>query len=547
MSIAALLFLAGCSTNLLDTLNPLKSTEDEAKRGTIGFVEGFLGGVAADEPRATLIGRDVLSSGGTAADAAVAISFALSVTLPSSASLGGGGLCLVHGVKSNTTETLDFLPAIPSKIGTSSQPPAAVPGLVRGMAALHAKYGRLQWSQLIAPAEKLSRFGERVSRALARDLKQAEPVLMADPQLRKIFAAGKGDVLVREGEFLKQPDLSSVLGRLRARGAGDFYTGLVARQLVADVAGAGGVISKEDLRNYAPRWRPTLKVPYIKEANFHFATPPGASNVLAAQMMSVMVKDGGWEKASPTERAHLMAEATGRPLADRGRWLQGDGSAGGSPEKLISKDTIQHLLTGYRADRHVAWARAGAMTADDPGNRSGTGFVVADREGSAVACGLTLNNPFGAGRVAPGTGILLAALPGPNGRGPDALAPVLLVSDLFNVFYYAAVATGGSAAPSALANVTTRALFGVEGEAPQGALAAKRIHNGGIPDVTYYEQGMADDVVKALAAMGHRVEQTSSIGQVNVIFCPAGVPKKDGTSCATLTDPRGFGLGAGNE
>ena len=110
------LLLTACSSNPLESLNPFKSKEDEGKRGTIGFVIGFLGGVATDEPRATLVGRDILSSGGTAADAAVAVSMALSVTLPSSASLGAGGVCVVHDSKSNTTESLDFRSAVPKNI-----------------------------------------------------------------------------------------------------------------------------------------------------------------------------------------------------------------------------------------------------------------------------------------------------------------------------------------------------------------------------------------------------------------------------------------------
>lgn len=541
------LVLAACSSNPLDSLNPFSSKEDESLRGTIGFVQGVIGGVTTDEPKATLIGRDVLSSGGTAADAAVAVAFALSVTLPSSANLGGGGVCLVRDAPNNITETLNFLPLAPKNISPNSTYPVAVPGFVRGLATLHSKYGKLNWKQLVSPAEALARFGNQVSRAFAHDLKQLGPLNIADPSLQKMLSHKDGGRFVREGDFLKQLDLSSVLGRIRARGGGDFYNGPLAGQIVAAIKKAGGSLSLEQLRAFLPRWTPTLEIPYFQSTKFHFPMMPGSSGVLAAQIMAMTIKMDEWKDASPADRAHMLAEGTGRAYAARARWLNNDGLPKTDPAQLISEAAIEKLLTGFQLNQHVPVGNAGTSQAINVGKATGTSFVVVDREGSAVACSLTLNNLFGIGRIADGTGILLAAIPGPQGRGPDSLSLMLLINEVHNIFYFAGAASGGIESAGALATIGIRAIMGKEDENLEGAFYSRRLVNAGTSDVTHYEQGMDESILKDLANRGHHLSPAPAMGFVNAIFCSSGLPVKKELSCSMNTDPRGFGLASGAE
>lgn len=158
--------------------------------GVIEPVEGFFGGISADEPRAAIAGRDVLIAGGSAVDAVVAMGFTLAVTLPSSAGLGGGGACVTFDGRTVTPTHFDF----PATTAGGSR--IAIPALVRGLALVHARYGRIAWSQLLGPAESAARFGTPVSRALAHDLALAPAELTRDSATARIFAPN--GTLIRE-------------------------------------------------------------------------------------------------------------------------------------------------------------------------------------------------------------------------------------------------------------------------------------------------------------------------------------------------------------
>lgn len=518
---------------------------DDTRRGTIGFITGYPGGVAADEPRAARIGLDILSAGGGAVDAAVGVYFTLAVTLPSSASLGGGGVCVVHRHDkklAEPTEALDFLARPPANIPPNADRPTAVPGNVRGFFALHAKYGRLPWAQLISPAESLARLGTPVSRAFAADLAKVEAPLMAEPAARRIFGRADGSGARREGDIVTQIELASLLARLRNFGAGDLYIGATSRRFVEATNAAGGSLTELDLRDAKPVWLKTLRVP-VGNNVAHFPPPPAAAGGVAAQMVAMLARGDAFEDADENGRRHLLAETAMRTFGDRGRWLGDDGLATGDPAAILAKDHVEALMDGYSDQRHTPAASLPHPPERRVENPAATSFVVIDPDGDAVACALTMNGLFGTGRIAEGTGILLAALPGPGGRGPTSLGPMLVVNPSTGGLYMAGAASGGVSAPTALVNVAMRLLA----ETPvEQAMTARRIHHGGYPDMTFYEHGLDDAAVADLVARGHKVAPTPALGRVNIAYCPEGLPRGAET-CQVMADPRGFGLGTSSD
>lgn len=532
LALGATLFgLAACS--------PFGSnSSNESTRGTVGFVKGFIGGVAVDEPRAALVGRDVLSAGGTATDAAVAVYFALSVTLPSSASLGGGGVCLVRDHRSNTVETLDFRARAAVAAVPSGRVAVAVPGNPLGFYALHTKYGKLKWGELIRPAENLARFGNQISRALGQDIALNGQELLTHPDSQQMFGREDGNGLLREGDYLKQTELSGMLARIRSSGGAKLYSGPFARDFVTAVEAVGGDLSYDDLRAFHPQWRPTISVPWVKGTAFHFPSPPGTAGATEAQMAAMLRVDDVYEKSDAVVRAHLLSEVIERSLADRKNW-DGETQPSLAINQLASPERARELMHDFNNARRVVTGGAAAADLDPASQTSGSSFAVMDRDGSAVACSLSMNKPFGTGLVARGTGVVLAASPASTGGGPS-FASTILVSKIRNAIYLVSAASGGAVAPSSLVNVVVNAATDKDSTL-ESAMNLKRVHNGGRNGITYLESGTQDTVVKGLNQRGHRLAFVNSMGVVNAIMCVNGIPHEN-IDCSALADPRGFGL-----
>jgi gamma-glutamyltranspeptidase/glutathione hydrolase len=205
----------------------------------------------------------------------------------------------------------------------------------------------------------------------------------------------------------------------------------------------------------------------------------------------------------------------------------------------MSDSHLGNLIRNYRADRHLLPKQNSPSSKNIADNPSATSFVVVDRDGSAVACSLTMNNNFGTGRMAKGTGILLAAAPTDRAKGPTALSPIIVRNKNTNNLFFVGAVSGGIAAPTALVNVISRAMIG--NKKLSEAISTARVHHSGVPDITYYEPHLAEVAKSFLMQRGHQIAATRTLGFVNAIYCSRGLPV-DPETCLVKSDPRGNGL-----
>lgn len=425
---------------------------DRAFSGRLSGADGgVLGGVVlSEEPHASLVARDILEKGGNAVDAATALYFTLSVTYPASASLGGGGICLVHDSEKGTTESVDFLPR-----QTLSGGEAAIPGNVRGFSLMHARFGRLAWAELVSPAETMAATGFKLTRASAQRLVENAGLLRADPELAASYLNRAGQPLA-EHEMVTLPQLAASLALVRARGPAGLYASKEARTFADAAQAVGAGLSAEDLQNY----RPTVAISQRVEMDNEYLHLPSAA--LGAGAFSAQL----WQKIAA---GNVDALAAARQTA----------AALGAP---------------------------GAIP-DDMGS---TSFVVATGNGDAVACGVTNNGPFGTGKVARGTGIVLAKSPAAPvaGLAGAFLSPVLVTNRFTNNLFFAGASAGGPVATASVQKVLKETL--IDGDVPLSN-ALENAHPGPDP-------------------------------RVQALVCPQGLPR-GANECSFGVDPKGAGLG----
>ena len=249
---------------------------------------------------ATKVGEKVLSDGGNAYDAAVAIGFALAVVLPRAGNIGGGGFMLMYNEDNQEAFSIDYREKAPAasyqKMYLNNQGElikgkstygylaSGVPGTVAGLWEVHKKFGSLPWDKLLAPAIDLAENGFEVSVYMSDMLIRYHEKLSGFEETSKIFQKDYPNFLTKK--FI-QKDLAQSLKIIARNGRDGFYKGKIANHIAKDMSQNGGLITKADLENYQPVWRKPLVGTY-KDVNIITMGPPSSGGVHVLQMLNIL-------------------------------------------------------------------------------------------------------------------------------------------------------------------------------------------------------------------------------------------------------------------
>ncbi|MGB5297263.1 MAG: gamma-glutamyltransferase [Thiogranum sp.] len=524
------------------------------------------GAVASAHPQATAAGMEILSAGGNAFDAAVAVSAALAVVEPYSSGIGGGGFWLLHRASDGKQIMIDGRERAPlaaqrdlyldeqgdvvPRLSMDGALAAAVPGEPAALVHLAEKYGRLPLAKSLAPAIQLAETGFEVDAHYRRMAAFRQPVMQRHASSARIFLRA-GEV-PGAGSVIRQADLAQTLRTLASKGRDGFYAGEVADRLVTGVRAEGGIWTLEDLQQYTVVEREPVTFQY-RDLRIVSAAPPSSGGVALATMLHILEADD-LARLDETDRTHVITEAMRRAYRDRAQYL-GDPDFVAVPiQRLLHPWYAAGLRASIRADRATPSASLpGGVDSVEGADTSH--FSILDREGNRVAATLSINYPFGSGYVVPGTGVLLndemddfSAKPGvpnayglvgaeanaiePGKRPLSSMSPTFVESD-------AGVAVLGTPGGSRIITMVLLAILDLdEGHKPQSWVSLPRFHHQFLPDMIQYEPGaFSQPVLEALEAKGHNLKTLDNgYGNMQAVYWDY-----DNHRVEAASDPRGVG------
>ncbi len=516
---------------------------------SVRSVRALGGMVVSENALASEVGRDVLTAGGNAVDAAVAIGFALAVTHPGAGNIGGGGFMLIRFPDGRTT-AIDFrergpLAAQPEmfvrdgvydrELHHEGYRSVGVPGTVAGLDKAHRLYGSVPWERLVYPAVRLAEQGYQLTAEQASDLARLVDRAQRNGYGATLRAFSRDGTPYQAGEIHRQIDLARTLERIMLERADGFYRGETARLIAEEMRRGGGLINEADLALYMARERQPVRG-FYRGYEVISMPPPSSGGVALVEMLNVLE---GYDLAgmghSSSRYTHHLAEAMRRAYRDRALLLADPDVVDVPVQRLTS---AAHAL---ELRRSISPARASVSDptelSEPTESRETTHFSVVDEDGLAVAVTYTLEGTFGTGITVTGAGFLLnnvmgdfnarAGLTDTSGligttpnlaragqRMLSSMTPTILARN------GALVAVLGTPGGRTIINTVLQLVLDLVDfdMSPEEAVAAPRVHHQWLPDlIEAEERALTAGAVAALEEMGHRVVMGGDQGRANVI------------------------------
>lgn len=409
-----------------------------------------VGAVSAAHPLATQAAVDVLTSGGTAVDAAIAAQAVICVVMPHATGLGGDLLALVHqGGSVQAINGAGRSPSVAPKEWTSDGGGSVtVPGIVPSWISMHRLYGRLSLAEVLASAGNIAEEGYLIDESLSATINAQRPRLERyGGKSWNLLGLGTGDLWC-------QPALASFLEHIIISGDQGYYLREAGAVMAKAARAFGGSLEADDFRKHATTVAPPLRTSWGDQTLW--VQPPASQGVLLAMAAKWLTEN---PRALSPHFQHVLAELTDAVFQYRDEAARG------------YDNLAQHLGVDVLRASNRGGARAYLHTA---------GVAVADREGMVIASLISIFDDFGSGVFVPELGIVLnnrAAgftsgdnAPRPNAYPVHTLAPAMLTGPKGDVLGLATPGADGQV--QTLLQVISRMRFEQSGLAD--AIAAPR-------------------------------------------------------------------------